>query len=134
MINENQVIEILEKYLKKNNYIIKQKLTTSQKGFDIIAQKGVHTLYIEAKGETSSKKTSKRYTKQFTKNQVKTHIASAIFTSIKTLSHIQKNERIAIAFPDNEHHREIISQIKDVLHKIEIIIFLVKENQVEEIK
>lgn len=134
MLTENDVINILVDYLQKKHYKIIQKLTTSEKGFDIVAEKNDTTLYIEAKGGTSASKNSKRFSKPFTKNQIKTHLAVAILASLKILAKKKKKTiKVAIAFPDNEDHRNIILPITSVLKKIGIIVFFVKENLITKI-
>ncbi|MBP6859114.1 MAG: hypothetical protein KBC69_00620 [Candidatus Magasanikbacteria bacterium] len=134
MLTENDVVKILAIYLEKEGYKIIQKLTTLEKGFDIVAEKNRITLYIEAKGGTSSKKGSRRYEKPFTKNQVGTHVSVAIMASLKILSKGNKKfKKVAMAFPDNENHRAVIAPIAPLLKKIGIMIFLVNENLVTKI-
>lgn len=134
MLTENNVIDILANYLEKEEkYKIIHKLTTQQKGVDIIAEKNGVTLYIEAKGETSSKESSHRYGKPFTKNQVGTHVSVAVLTSLKILSKDNKTSRkVAMAFPDNKNHRDIIELIAPALRRTGIVTYLVKENSVIE--
>ncbi len=134
MLTENDIIEILANHLNKDDgWEIKNKLTTIQKGVDILAEKNGVTLYVEAKGETSSKKSSRRYGKQFTKNQVGTHVSVAILTSLKVLSkNDNKSKKVAMAFPDNKNHRDIIELIAPALRRAGIVTYLVKENSVIE--
>ncbi len=134
MLTENDVVNILVADLKNKNYKIVQSLTTTDKGFDIIAEKNGTTLYVEAKGGTSSKATSRRHGKPFSKNQIGTHLAVAILTVIRILAKKDKKlNKVAIAFPDNEDHRNSILPIAPVLKKLGILIFLVKENIVTEL-
>jgi hypothetical protein len=57
------VIEHVCGYLARRDFRITQRLTETQKGFDIVAiAPGANTkVAIEAKGETSSKPSSRRY-------------------------------------------------------------------------
>lgn len=132
MLTENNIIDILANYLeKKEGYEIKNKLTTTQRGVDILAEKNGVTLYVEAKGETSSKESSNRHGKPFTKNQVGTHVSVAILTSLKILSKDNDASRkVAMAFPDNKNHRDIIELIAPALRRAGIVTYLVKENSV----
>jgi Holliday junction resolvase len=57
MLTENDVVKAVSNKLNAIGYKVVQSLTTNEKGIDIIAQKGDVKLYVEAKGETSSKKT-----------------------------------------------------------------------------
>lgn len=62
MLNENHITELLATYVIKKKFDIVGKLTTVQKGIDLVVRdkKGVST-YIEIKGETSASINSKRY-------------------------------------------------------------------------
>ena len=126
MLTENDIVRIFGKYLQDCGYEIIQSLTTSERGFDIIAKRNGITLYVEAKGETSSKEDTNRYGKPFSKNQVKTHVAVAILASMKVLSRPDHEPKeVAIALPDNESHRGLIESIKSTLKKAGIKVFLV---------
>lgn len=70
MLTENDIVENLSKFLKLKGYTISQQLTTNQTGIDIIAENESEKLYIEAKGETSSKETSNRFGKPFNRKLV----------------------------------------------------------------
>ena len=130
MINENDVINAVCKRLKELKFQINQSLHTSEKGIDIIAEREDFTLFIEAKGGTSSKETTRRFGKPFNIGQVKNHIGKALLATVKQLSIIQEssNMGVAIALPDTSDHRRIIEEISYVLKKINIIVFWVKDN------
>jgi len=61
MQTENDIVEKVVDFLESKGYRITQSLTTNQQGIDIIAEMESETLYIEAKGETSSVETSNRF-------------------------------------------------------------------------
>ena len=97
MLNEPDVIEALCKYLELNGYVIKQRLGPKEQGDDIIAEKinGLkHVLYIEAKGETSSKKDTARYGKPFSNSQVKVHVAEAFYKCAEVISRGEDGDEI----------------------------------------
>lgn len=73
MLIENQVIEYVVQYLQEGGFEIETVSRTSERGYDIKAKKGNKFLYVEAKGQTSSKGYN-RYGKEFTKNQKKDHV------------------------------------------------------------
>jgi len=134
MLTEGDVIEKLAKYLEKNDYEVLQKLKTSEKGIDIIAQKNEKILYVEAKGETSSRDGSRRRGLPFTKNQIKTHVGVAILASMKVLaSKPEKTTRVAIALPDNKDHRDLIKLIESVLKKAGIDVYMVGDKSITKI-
>ncbi len=133
MLTENHIVKKMTEHLKADGHEILQSLSTDQKGIDIISQKDGLKMYVEAKGETSSREGSKRFGKPFSKNQVGTHIAVAILASMKSLAKYSKNSRVAIALPDNQDHRTMIGLISPVLKKTAIEIYFVSEITVEKL-
>lgn len=134
MLTENDVISAVCRYLQNMNFEIRQALHTSEKGIDIIANKDNYNLFIEAKGATSALETSSRYGKPFNKNQIKSHVGQALLAVMKiaTKHNGVKNVNVGIALPDNDGHRELISEISFAIEKLCIHIFWVKDlNNVE---
>ena len=133
MLTENQVVEKMSDYLKSIGYEVLQCLNTNEKGIDIIAEKDGKKIYIEAKGETSSKENTNRSGKPFNKNQAGHHIAVAILASMKIMSKFDKKSQIAIALPDNKIHRDEINLIVPALKRASIEIYFVSESLVERV-
>ena len=129
MLTENEIIKKTTKYLEDQGYQILQSLNTNEKGVDIVAEKNGTKIYVEAKGETSSKSNTARYGKPFSKNQVGTHIAVAILAAMKQKDK-DKTCNVAIALPHNENHTGIINNIRNSLRKAEIIVYLVGKNDI----
>lgn len=129
MIDENDVVQILADYLKKNSYKIHQQLATDKAGVDIIAENIItkHWLYIEAKGETSSKSHTNRYGKAFTNGQILNHIAKAVFASMVILSSKPAGDKTkaAIALPATDGHKKQLATIAKSLKALNIKIFWV---------
>jgi len=133
MLNENHVTEILAMYFIKNKHVIVDKLTTVQRGIDLIVrdEKGVNT-YIEIKGETSASVTSKRYGKPFDSDQINNHVGRALLATFKAMNkYTSDNDRFAIAFPDTGGHEKVMSNIKSVLDKLNVTIYLVSDKGVK---
>jgi hypothetical protein len=134
MLTENDIVKLLSDYLKNKGYQIQQSLATTQKGIDIIARNENHTLYIEAKGETSSMQHTNRFGSGFDAKQIKSHVSRAILTSMIVLQ--QKlagpKTRAGIALPDTPGHRELIAKVSDPLRTMGIKVFLVSGNGVDE--
>ncbi len=81
---ESDVVSAVCEYLRQRNYTRIRGLTETQKGDDIKAVNGDGIeCFIEAKGETSSKKTSNRYGKPFSSSQVSVHVAKAVYRAIQ---------------------------------------------------
>lgn len=132
MLNENHITDLLATYFLNNNYEIMSKLTTVQRGIDLIVKdaRGV-ALNIEIKGETSARSSSKRFGKPFSRNQINNHIGRALLSTFKTMnSQRDKHERFGIAFPDTVIHEEILTTIKPILEKLAVSIYLVSINGV----
>ena len=130
MLFEYDVIEAVCEYLQLYGYHIDQKLRPNQQGDDIIASKSGNqkrALFIEAKGETSSRNTSNRYGKPFSSSQVRVHVAEALFKTIEVLSRNQVGDEVkaGMAFPETQKHRSMIEKIKPILHELGIAIFWV---------
>jgi len=138
MLLESDVINAVCNKLKSHGYSIHQKLQTNQHGDDIIAIKPgsrPRKLFIEAKGETSSRKSSERYGKPFDSAQVRVHVAEALFKSSQVLSR-ETNDNFetisGIALPDSKNHRSYIEMIQPVLTQLKIVVFWVdKNNQIQ---
>jgi len=127
MLTENDVIDFLVLYLKNNGYTIEHISYTNQRGDDIVAKKEDKYLYIESKGQTSSDPKSKRYNLGFDSAQKKIHVAEAILKAMETKCK-HPNENVGIAFPDDNRHRTVITNIFSLLKKLDIIVFFVNED------
>lgn len=105
-----------------------------RRGYDIIATKKGRPsfkFYIEAKGETSSRRGSERFGKPFDGAQVRSHFAKAFYKAAETLTHsLNKKEvvRVGIALPDNERYRSLVRKVEPVLENLRIVVFWVFHN------
>ncbi len=123
MLTENNILNILSDYFTKESYKILERSNTASKGIDLKLQKENEIIYIEAKGETSSKVGTKNYGNPFSKSQVKTHIAVAL---LQILVLMNDNAGIfIIALPDNDNHRFYLSKIKSSLEKLNVKVLLI---------
>ncbi len=127
MLTENDVIEAVCSYLIKNAYKINKKLSTRQRGVDIVATNpdGI-PCYIEAKGATSSKPESSRYGQEFNSSQVKTHIGMALVAAFKSLNEYTEAESF-IALPNNTAHKALVESMRKPIRNSGVKILLVSE-------
>lgn len=136
MLNENQIIEILIKYLENKGFKIAQKRNTSENGIDIIATNlsKNEVIYIEAKGETSSKNNSSRFGLPFDEKQIRNHVSVAIYCALKVLSSKPsgKKTRVGIALPSNRGHEIEIKKVSKVLKSLGVRIYWVGSDTVAE--
>lgn len=132
MLTENEIVEKVTEFLEMKGYRITQSLTTNQQGIDIIAETESETLYIEAKGETSSVETSKRFGLPFNRNQIKSHISVALLATMKVISSLPSGNKtkVGIALPDTKEQRIVINKIIPALKKLDIRIYWVSRTNV----
>lgn len=132
MLNENHITDLLANYFVNLEYEVLGKLTTIEKGIDLIVKnKQGQITYVEVKGETSARTTSRRYGLPFNKNQIDVHIGKALLATFRAINKFKDNENeFAIAFPGNIGHEAVLKDIKYVLDKLNIKIYLVSETNV----
>jgi hypothetical protein len=133
MLLEFDVITSVCNKLKEKGYTIKQCLQTNQQGDDIIAIKEEDSrieLYIEAKGETSSREGSSRFGKPFDSAQVHVHVAEAFYKACEVLArnHNGVVVKAGVAFPNNDLHRTFVKKIHPIIYQLGIAIFWVEGN------
>ena len=109
MLYEDDVVDAVCRFLERNDYVVRQSLTSVQRGHDIIADKHgdpTWTLYVEAKGEGSSKTTTARYGSSFNSGQVFDHVAKAVLKALRVASWdtTEPASRAGIALPENAAH------------------------------
>jgi len=127
LITENDVIESVSKHLCIEGYTDIKTKGTSEQGYDISAIQGDKYLYIEAKGQTSSKPHTRRFGKEFTSNQKQDHVAKAVYAAMKTLKN-EANCEVGIALPGDLKHIELVSEILPSLEMLKIRVFFVSSN------
>lgn len=75
MLKESDIVDTVCNLLSEKKFKIECRSNTNQHGYDIIASKENETnkieLYIEAKGETSSRKDSANYGHTFSNSQIR---------------------------------------------------------------
>ena len=132
MLDENDVVDAVCKYLKDNGFEFNQILNTSQQGIDIIAvnHNSNERYLIEAKGATSSKKGTPRFGKPFSDKQVYTRASKAFYTALRLREENKGDEtiRVGVAFPDVRFYRKYTERIEETLRILEIEVFWVKED------
>ncbi len=134
-MDENEVVEAVARYLENLGYVVKQKLTTREKGIDIIAshpEKG--QILVEAKGGTSTFENSARYGEAYTKSQVFDRVAKGFYT-VTELKEKNGNSTVVFAMPKTDWFEKYLGNIRNSLSALGIKVFLVKgKSSVEETK
>jgi len=131
MVDENIVVDAVCRYLEKAGFEIKQRRTTTQRGEDIIAisKQANETLWIEAKGGTSSRKGSARFNKPYTASQVFDRVSKGLYTAVVLREkHAGNDESIGLAFPDAKPFTRLLTPIAATLKKLNLRVYLVSED------
>ena len=108
-----------------------RKASTTQRGVDLVADKDGTQLWIEAKGETSSRVESRRYGQPFNAGQIADHVAKAFFAAV---SHSEqrvngRKVRAGIALPDTPLNRRRIEMVEGSVARLGITVFWVAPNK-----
>jgi len=127
MLWEDEVIEYTIQYLKSKGYKIRSSSDVYSRGTDIVAEKDGVRLYVEAKGQTSSKPGTRRFGKEFNRNQKTDHVSKAIYSALKSKNQ-HANSHVGIALPADEIHIELIEAVWPSLKQLNISVFLVSES------
>lgn len=128
MLFEYQVVRSVADWLQAHGYEVHQALAESEKGDDIVATAPgrQHRLFVEAKGESSSKASTSRFGRPFTVNQVKVHVGVALYRAAQMLDNsCELPVRVALAFPANDDHRRVVSRISKALAVLDVEVFWV---------
>lgn len=135
MLTENDILEVLSSYLIAKGYKEIKRSNTKQTGVDLIAENADEILYIEAKGETSSKSETSRFGLEFSGGQIKSHVSRAILAAFEIISEKPAGSRTkaAIALPNNKGHQKLINKILPALTQSGIRVFLVGFDSVVEL-
>ena len=128
MLNENDVVASVERFLRDAGWAIVRRAGTTQTGPDLEAVHGTTAcrLYVEAKGATSARRGSQRYGRPFDRNQVKDHVANAFYTAARVSHH----HLSSIAIPRTPLHEDFVDDIRDALARLKIAILWVGEDRV----
>lgn len=131
-LDENAVVEAIGKHLTLSGYEIKQQLSTTEHGIDVIAQhphSKVRVL-VEAKGGTSSRLGSARYGKPYTQNQIFDRVAKGIFTclQLRTENPDSNMVRVILAIPEKpSHFKKYVASVAPSLESAGIEVWFAQE-------
>lgn len=124
---EDHIIDVLMDWLEKDRWEIISYCKGKKRGIDILAKKGKHAFIIEAKGAKGNPGHNSTKRDKFDSGQIKTHFGMAI---LKVLGE-RKNypgSQVAIAHPDDDYIRKIITPVIPDLKKIGIRFLWVDNN------
>ena len=127
VLDEDFVVGAVCTHLAGRGYEIRQRLTTKQRGIDIIAVKAAVTWWVEAKGATSTRRGSPRFGSAFDAAQVFDRVAKGVYTALALRGDPARppGARIGVAFPQLPAFESQIRRVASALREMEITIFLV---------
>lgn len=123
---EDDVVTAVMTHLSREGWSIESHAMAHQHGDDIVARREDARLVIEAKGAGSSKPETKRYGDPFDRGQVRSHVSVAIHRALRVWS--EGRAKAGLAFPDNNHHREMVSHVLPALRQLGIAVFWVADD------
>lgn len=129
MLYEDDIIDAVCSHLESRGFTIERRCLSTERGDDIVAS---HTsglrLYIEAKGEGSSREGSPRHGRSFHSGQVFDVVAKAFYRAAVMLQEAHEGERrcAGLALPDTPAFRRRVSAIDQALHRLELPVFWVE--------
>ena len=126
MLNENDVVASVERFLRKAGFTIVRRSSTTQTGPDLEAVHSTtaHRVYVEAKGATSARRGSRRHGRPFDRSQVKDHVANAFYTAAR----VPHQHLSSIAVPRTPLHEDFVEAVRDALVRLKIAILWVGED------
>ena len=138
MLSETDIIDAVCKKLESLGYKIRQRAKTTERGIDIIAIKDDTLpieLYIEAKGEMSTKSATARHGKKLESADMQINVAEALYKVVAILSVRAERDQVmvGVAFPENKEYQKFVHVIKPVLNQLGVAVFWVKQKGTVEI-
>lgn len=132
MLNENQVIDHLAKWLRRNGWYVEDVKKVTQSGIDLKAKTSNGCrLLIEAKGETPIKPASKNIGKKQSRNQHRQNLEAGLFKLLKLIDENWDDRlvRCGITLPDNDWYRELVeTEIGRPFKDVRLVCFFVRED------
>lgn len=133
-MDENAVVNETCKCLEAQGFVVSQRLSTIERGVDIVAQdpsSGCKIL-VEAKGGTSSMEGSARFGKAYTQTQVFDRVAKGVFTCFQLRSrHPDRSRyRVMLAVPDSRWFRSYLEPVLVELNAAGVEAMFVQESKV----
>jgi hypothetical protein len=119
LVTEDEVVAAIRNALAARGCKIVSFASTNQVGIDVHATLGKRTIYIEAKGVTSSKAKSARFGQLQTSSQIFIQVAAALMKCAE-LKSASPDAYVAIAVPEHSRMRGRVERIEPVLRAADI--------------
>jgi hypothetical protein len=135
-MNENQVIEALKGHLLARGYAFVSECSTTMQGIDLVMVKNNQEIWIEAKGDTSSREGSNRFGLVFNDQQCNDHYSRAFFRACQMRDEAKRTGQPAhmtMAFAHTKHYQKYFDRTNSTRRELGISVFWVKASGVEEV-
>ena len=130
MLREDDVVDAICEWLVGRGWVIVSRALATQRGDDIIAERGGRILRVEAKGGGSSKEGTRRFGKEFTLGQCQVSVGMAILRALRFVS--EGETEGAVALPNTGNFRRVVEPVLPAVERAGIAVLLVDERgQVE---
>jgi len=126
MLTEDNVIDAVRDHLTEDGWQIVERATVTQRGHDLVAERGGRRIIIETKGAGSSKPGTARFGQEFDRGQVFDHVGKAVLKALRVVS--AGEAQGAIALPGNDDHRSEVRRVADALAQLGVVVFWVTED------
>jgi hypothetical protein len=128
-VDENQIIAAVCTHLHATGFVVTQRLHTTEHGVDIVARNAARgrTIYVEAKGGTSSRDGSARFGKPYTQSQVFDRVSKGVFTALELRAQYPDRNAVdvALAVPDSRWFRNYLTPVHRQLADAGLTVLLV---------
>jgi hypothetical protein len=115
-LDENQIIAAVCAHLQAIGFVVTQRLHTTEHGVDIVARNGANgrTIYVEAKGGTSSREGSARFGRPYTQSQVFDRVSKGVFTALELRARYpdRTTVEVALAVPESRWFRSYLTPVR----------------------
>jgi hypothetical protein len=124
LLEEDEVITFMCKWLKANDWSVDSRCFGSTHGIDIVATRNGKTLLLEAKGARAGMKAKNRKREKFDPGQIKDHLGKAIVKALE-LKAAKPDASVGIVQPDAPAIRKVLDPILTELLALKIVFFLI---------
>ena len=127
MLTEDQVVLAVCAYLERSGWTVVSRALATERGDDIVAERGGNRHIVEAKGGGSSKEGTRRFGKEFSLGQCQVNVGMASLRAMRVAS-AEDGTQAAIAFPDSANYRRVLEPVLAALRRINVTVYLVSSD------
>jgi hypothetical protein len=119
VLYEDDVTDAVCTELERRGWSIIQRLRSTERGDDIVADRDGQRFIIECKGETSTDPRTSRYGKPFDPGQVNSHVSRAMLRAMRVVS---EGHLAGVAFPEERRHRAEVDKVRVAIERLGVVV------------